>query len=271
MQLSGRIALVTGAGSGIGRAIAAGYAAEGATVIAADVNADGLAETLAAIEAAGGKAQSEICDVAAPGHCEVLAGKVREQFGRLDILVNNAGVGMERAFLETSREDLERILGVNLVGAFEMARSAARIMVDQPPIEGFGAGRIINMGSISGQRGTVGRAAYGASKGGLHSLTQVMAIELAPHRITVNAIAPGPIETALVKAMHSQATRDAYLRNVPLRRYGTAEEVAAAALFLASDPASYITGHVLNVDGGFDATGLIYEMGSQHQIPIVMT
>ena len=174
--------------------------------------------------------------------------------------MNTAGIGLQKPVLDTSRADLERILGVNLIGAFEVAREVAKMMVQQERVAGFGAGRIINMGSITGQHGLVGRAAYGASKGGLHSLTQVMAVELAALEITVNAIAPGPIETAIAKVMHSQATRDAFGRTVPMRRYGTVEEVAAAALFLATDAAGYVTGHVMNVDGGVAAAGMIFEI-----------
>lgn len=262
MQLDGRTALVTGAGSGLGQAIARLYAAEGAAVIAVDVNEDGLTETVASIQSDGGTAIAEIRDVAEKGIGEKLMARVRERFRRLDILVNNAGIGLQKPFLETSRADLERILGVNLIGAFEIAREVAKLMTQQERIAGFGAGRIINMGSITGQHGLVGRAAYSASKGGLHSLTQVMAVELAPYEITVNALAPGPIDTAIAKVMHSQATREAFKRTVPMRRYGTVEEVAAAALFLASDAASYVTGHVLNVDGGFAAAGMLFEIES---------
>lgn len=260
MQLNGRTALITGAGSGLGRGIAERFAAEGARLLLTDISTDGLAETVEAIRAAGGQAKGETCDVGDADQCRTSVEHAVQALGRLDILVNNAGIGLQRRFLETTRADLERILRVNLIGAFDMAREAATVMSRQSPIDGFGAGRVINMASITGQRGMVGRAAYSASKGGIIALTRVMAVELAKHEISVNGIAPGPVETAIAKVMHTQATRDAFAQNIPKVRYATVEEVAAAALFLASDQAGYINGQILNVDGGFNAAGMIFEI-----------
>jgi len=175
---------------------------------------------------------------------------VLARFERVDVLVNCAGIGANKPFLETPVELFDRILAVNLRGTFLMSQAVARRM----PPEG---GSIINIGSISGLRGNLGRAAYGASKGGLVTLSEVMAVELASRKIRVNVIAPGPIETPLVESMLSPAERAIWTRRLPLGRYGTAAEVAAAAVFLASDEASYVTGHVLAVDGGFLASGVI--------------
>jgi 3-oxoacyl-[acyl-carrier protein] reductase len=173
-------------------------------------------------------------------------------FARIDILSNNAGIGGNTPFLDTSLDEWDRILRVNLTGAFVVAQAVAQTMVEN------GGGRIINIASLSGQRGGEGRAAYGAAKAGLDLLTRVMAVELAPRGINVNAIAPGPIETEMARFAHDDATRAAYNSLTPLARYGTPEEIADAAIFLASDESRYITGHTLNVDGGFRAAGLMY-------------
>ncbi len=254
MGLSDKVALVTGAGSGIGREIAKVFAADGARVLAVDLDPEGLAE----IETDGIVGQA--ADIAEAGAGARLVARAREAFGRLDILVNNAGIGIQRSLLETSRADFERIFAVNLFAAFELSQAAAVAMITQGPVEGFGAGRIVNIASIAGQRGLIGRSAYGGSKAALIHLTKLSAVELAPHAITVNAIAPGPVETPMVKEMHTAATRAAYHRHVPLGRYGTPVEIAAGVLFLASEAASYITGHVLNIDGGFGAYGMDFEL-----------
>jgi NAD(P)-dependent dehydrogenase (short-subunit alcohol dehydrogenase family) len=173
-------------------------------------------------------------------------------FGRLDILVNNAGIAVLRPFLELPLAEFERVLRVNLMGALLCGQHAARHMIGRG-----GGGRIVNIASISGQRAGTNRTSYGTSKAALIQLTRQMALELAPHRITANAIAPGPVETDMVRAAHTPAQRAAYGRMVPAQRYGTPAEVAAAALFLVSDEAAYVTGHVLDVDGGFMAAGLV--------------
>ena len=165
----------------------------------------------------------------------------------------SAGIAHSRSFLQTSLELWHETLAVNLTGTFLCCQAAAPAMVEA------GGGRIITIASVSGQRGGPGRAAYGASKGGVITLTRVMAVELARYNITVNAIAPGPVETPMVGALHTAADRAAWLGSVPAKRYGTPAEVAAAAVFLASEEASYITGHVLNVDGGFGGAGVIFE------------
>jgi 3-oxoacyl-[acyl-carrier protein] reductase len=172
-----------------------------------------------------------------------------DAFGRIDGLINNAGIGFYQPFLETTLADWERVMRVNLTSAFLLGQHAARAMARQ------GRGRIINIGSISGQRGGEGRSAYGTSKAGLMHLTRVMAVELAPAGIAVNAISPGPIETDLTQ--HAPVLRRAYLDRIPMGRYGEPEAVAAAAVFLLSDECRFVTGHVLDVDGGFMAAGLM--------------
>lgn len=251
MRLRNKVALVTGAARGIGAAVAKAFAREGARVLVADLNLDGAK---AQAQSLGGHALALAVDVADPRSIAALFGAIEREAGGVDILVNNAGVGGNTPFLETTLEEWERIIRINLTGAFLVAQAAARAMVAR----GHG-GRIINICSLSGQRGGDGRAAYGSAKAGLDLLTKVMAVELAAHGIGVNAIAPGPIETEMARFAHDQATRAAYDYLVPMTRYGTPEEIADACVFLASDESRYVHGHTLNVDGGFLAAGLMFK------------
>jgi 3-oxoacyl-[acyl-carrier protein] reductase len=251
--LANKVALVTGSGRGIGREIARSFAAEGAHVVVADLDRTGADAAAAQITAAGGEARAVCVDVADPAQVEDALHDTMTHFGRLDILVNNAGVALNKPFLTTTLGEWERQLRVNLTGTFLCAQAAARAMVTQR------SGCIVNLASISGQRGGIGRAAYGSSKAGVILLTKVMAVELAPLGIRVNAIAPGPVDTEQSRQTHTPATRRAYHERIPVRRYGERKEIAAAALFLASDEASFVTGHVLNVDGGFQAAGLMFD------------
>ena len=252
-RLAGKVALVTGSARGIGQAVATAFAREGAKVVIADVNQATAEEAAAGLAKTGGSAMAVPVDVSDPSSVEAMIGAILKAHGRLDILVNNAGVGGNTPFLETSLADWNRIIGINLTGAFLVAQACAREMVK------VGGGKIVNIASLSGQRGGNGRSAYGSAKAGLELLTKVMAVELAEHNINVNNIAPGAIETEMAKFAHDAATRAAYNYLIPMTRYGTPEEIADAAVFLCSDESRYVHGHTLNVDGGFRAAGLMFK------------
>lgn len=251
MRLKDKVALVTGAAHGIGRGVAIRFGAEGALVLVTDIDADGAAAVAGGIRDAGGRAEALRLDVTEPDEIQRVYARVARDHGRLDVQVSNAGSTERMPFLETTVAFWDRLLALNLRGVFLCGQAAARLM-----IEG-GGGRIINMTSISGQNGGLGRAAYGASKAGIINLTQVMAAELADHGILVNAIAPGPTR---VEATASQPRPGpGMLNRLMLKRFGEPAEVAAAAVFLASDECSFTTGAVLNVDGGFHAGGVLGE------------
>lgn len=254
MKFSNKVVIITGSGRGIGRQMALRFAAEGARVVVADLSEPHARDVAAEIVQAGGVAEAVRVDVADPKSAAAMVESARAKFGRVDVLVNNAGIGSNRSVLEMSLEEWERNLRVNLTGTFLCAQAAARVMVAQE-----GGGRIVNIASISGQRGGVGRAAYGAAKAGVILLTRVMAVELGARGVLVNAVAPGPIDTEQSRGTHTPATRRSYLDRIPTRRYGTTDEIASGVLFLASAEASWVNGHILNVDGGFDAAGLIFD------------
>jgi 3-oxoacyl-[acyl-carrier protein] reductase len=253
-RLKDKVALVTGAGRGIGHSIAVRFANEGASVIAADLDAKSAEATAAEIIASGGKAQSRFVDVGVQAAVEDLVASTVRDWDRIDLLVNVAGVGLTRLFLNTTLEQWENVLRVNLTGCFLCSQAAARIMSAQ------GCGKIINIASLSGQRGGTGRAAYGASKAGVTMLTKVMAVELSRYGITVNEIAPGPVNTEMTKVTHDENTRNAYYRLIPMGRYAERDEIADAAVFLASSESDFVNGQTLNVDGGFAAAGLMFDL-----------
>ncbi len=253
MRLRDKVAIITGSGRGIGREIARRFAEEGARVVVADVDRANAEATVRDINSAGHKAIGVHVDITNTGQLQKMVQETLDHFSRIDILVNNAGVGSNCPFLTTSLEEWEEQIRVNLTGTFLCAQSVARIMVGQR------SGRIVNVASISGQRGGQGRAAYGSAKAGVILLTKVMAVELAPLGINVNAVAPGPVVTEMSAGTHTEATRNSYRERIPLNRYGTEQEIAAAALFLGSDEAGFINGHILNVDGGFGAAGLMFD------------
>ncbi|MBI3937241.1 MAG: glucose 1-dehydrogenase [Betaproteobacteria bacterium] len=249
-RLEGKVVIVTGAGNGIGAETARRFAAEGAAVVAADLDESAARVVAGEIAAAGRRAVACHVDIREPRLIEAMLAFARETFGPLDVLINNAGLGAQKHFLETPPETLRTMLDVNLVGTFLCAQAGAREMAQRR------RGRIVNFASHSGLLGSSGRAAYAAAKGGIIAMTRVMAVDLAEYGITVNAIAPGPIDVPRSRRQHNEERRTAWQRAVPLGRYGEPREVAAAALFLASDEASYVTGQTLAVDGGFTAAGL---------------
>ena len=255
MSFDGRSALVTGGASGIGFAVARQLAELGAKIAIADVNID--AAKAAAGKLGGAAVMAIKVDVRDPVETAGMVDRVVNEYGRLDILVHSAGVGIEKSFLETTAEEWQRLIDIDLSGTFYSAQAAARHMVEN------GYGRIVNLASTAGIRGGSGRAAYGAAKGGVIALTRVMAVELADYGVTVNALAPGAIETELVARMHSDETRRVYRAGIPLDRYGTPDETAFCAVFLASEQAGYITGHILGIDGGFLAAGIMHKKESR--------
>ena len=244
--------VITGAGSGIGLATTLLLARTGWHVIAAD-------RDTAALDALAAQSENEnlpvtpfVLDVTDENAIAALARKCRSLDSPLKVLVNSAGIAANDRFAETTAEQMRRVYEVNVIGTFLLSQALAPILRDN------GGGSIVHLASVSGIKGNLGRCAYGASKGAIVTLTKIMAVELAGDRIRVNAIAPGPIETLMVKQMHTEVTREEWHRTVPLRRYGTPEEIAAAIAFLADDrQSSYVTGQVLSVDGGFTAAGLM--------------
>ncbi len=252
MLLAGRVAIVTGAAQGIGEACAARLAREGAQVAVCDVNSAAGAEAARAIEAHGGKAIPVPCDVSkAPDVDNAVAATLRA-FGRIDVLVNNAGVVDDAPFLDLGIEELDRVLGINLRGAFLMGQAVARQMVRQGNgKDGTPAGAIVNMSSINEKFALPDHVAYSISKGGISQLTKAMAIALAPHGIRVNAVGPGTIDTPLLAGViKDKAFRAKVLSRTPLGRFGRPEEIAAVVAWLASDEASYVTGTTIFADGG---------------------
>ncbi len=243
-MLNGKTAIVTGASRGIGRAIACKLAAQGAAVV---VNYNGSKDKAKEVEQeirqAGGTASIYQCNVADYAQCEKFIQDVIQEYGRLDILVNNAGITKDGLLMKMSEEDFDQVIDTNLKGAFHTIRFASRQMLKQR------SGRIINMSSVSGVAGNAGQANYAASKAGLIGLTKAAARELASRGITVNAIAPGFIETDMTDVL-PEKVKEASVAQIPLGRFGKPEQVAAAAAFLASEEAGYITGQVLHVDGG---------------------
>jgi 3-oxoacyl-[acyl-carrier protein] reductase len=242
-NLKGKVALVTGGAQGIGKAIATRLAKEGATVAIADVNIDVARSVAGELENQGGTVAAYQVDVSDSSQAEELIEQITEKYLSLDILINNAGISKDALLIRTSEEDWDRMMAVNLKGAFNLTKNAAKVMVRQK------AGRIVNLTSVIGLMGNAGQAAYASSKAGLVGLTKTAAKELAARGITVNAVAPGYIQTAMTENL-SQKAKDAFLNLIPLRRAGTAEDVADVVTFLVSDQAGYITGQVIRVDGG---------------------
>jgi 3-oxoacyl-[acyl-carrier protein] reductase len=241
--LTGRVAIVTGGSRGIGAAVAALLAEDGAAVVVSGRDADRLERAVKDLAATGASVVGVPGDVASREHCEQLVETARQRFGRLDLLVNNAGLTRDGLLVRMKDDDWDRVMEVNLRGAFLMTRAAAKVMVRQR------GGRIINIASAAGAMGNAGQANYSAAKAGLIGFTKATARELAHWSILVNAVAPGLIDTDMSATM-PEAARQALIAQVPLGRAGTAREVAEVVRFLAGDGATYITGQVFHVNGG---------------------
>ncbi len=243
---------VTGGASGIGLAIVEAALKEGWRAIIADLDQRSLDQCREALGQSDDRARFEQLNVADEDAVVQCVARCEAEYGPITGLVNSAGIGSDVPAIETSAALFRKILEVNLIGSFVISREIARRMRER------GSGSIINIASVSGIKGNAGRVAYGASKGGVITMTQVMAVELAPMGIRVNAIAPGPIETPLVREMHTDKVRAEWMRTVPQRRYGQPSEIAGAAIFLLDDArSSFVTGQTICVDGGFTAAGLM--------------
>ncbi len=245
MKLKDKVALVTGASRGLGRAIALQLAAEGARVTVNYMKSADQAETVVKeIISRGGSAAAVQADITSLPEVEKMVDILYEQFGSIDILVNNAGVTKDELLISMTPEDWDSVIKTNLGGLFNCTKAVAKYMMVQK------SGRIINISSVAGERGGRGQSNYAASKGGINAFTRSVAMELAPKKITVNAVAPGVVETEMSSTVIRRA-KDIILDAVALKRLGQPEEIAKVVAFLASDDASYITGEVIRVDGGF--------------------
>ena len=247
---SARVALVTGGAKGIGAEVCRGLAAKGLKVWVADLDGPQAQALVAELQAGGGQAQAVVLDVGDPASVAQAFATVDAQDGRCDVLVNSAGIAKVFPFLDFPLDNFVATMNVNVTGTLLCAQHAARMMVRQR------WGRIVNIASVAGLRAVgSGRTAYGTSKGAVVALTRQMAVELAEHGITANAVCPGPVDTPMTRVLHTDQFRKEYAKAIPMDRYGTTTEIAAAVLYLASEEATYTTGVALPVDGGFLASG----------------
>jgi len=245
-----RVAVITGGAMGIGGASAHHLASSGHHVIIADRDRTATDQTVAALRAQGHQADAVTMDVSLPASIESGFKEIETLAGRCDILVNSAGVATVASFIDFNLEEFQRTMNINVTGTLLCSQHAARLMVKNQ------WGRIINIASVAGMRAVgKGRTAYGTSKGAVIALTRQMAVELAEHGITANAVCPGPVDTPLTQKLHSAQFRQEYAKAIPMERYGSVDEIAAVVQFLASEPASYITGIAMPVDGGFLSSG----------------
>ncbi len=243
MELDGKVALITGAAQGIGKAIALMLAKNGADIVVSDINLEKAQETSREIEAMGRRSMAIKVDVSKSEEVEQMVEKIINEFGKIDILVNNAGITRDKLILRMTEEDWDAVLNVNLKGTFNCTKAVIRHMSKQK------SGKIVNIASVSGEMGNPGQANYSASKAGVIGFTKTIAREFAQRGINVNAIAPGYIETPMTDIL-PEKVKEELKKMIPLERLGKPEDVAQAVLFLVSEASSYITGQVLNVNGG---------------------
>jgi len=239
-RLSGKIAIVTGAGRGIGQAIAGKLAAEGATVVVTDLDEATAIQTAAALPGA----VALRADVTDRQGVQAMVGRIAGQFGRIDVLINNAGWDKASPFVESEPADWDRAIAVNLYGVLHTCQAVLPIMAGQ------GAGAVVNLGSDAGRVGSSGEAVYSAAKGGVIAFTKSLAREMARHQVRVNCVCPGPTDTALFESFAGPKLREALTRAIPFRRLGQPADVANVVAFLASDEASFVTGQTVSVSGG---------------------
>jgi len=243
MLLKDKVALITGSARGIGREIAFLFAKEGASIIICDVNEESARKTSEELESSGAKAISFCADVTNFSQVEEILNKILDKFGKIDILINNAGITKDGLLVRMKEADWDAVLGVNLKGTFVCTKAVSKVMIKQRK------GKIVSIASIIGIMGNAGQANYAASKAGIIGFTKSIARELASRNITVNAVAPGYIQTEMTAKLSDEA-REQMLKNIPLNRLGSPEDVASVCLFLASSDADYITGQTIVVDGG---------------------
>ena len=249
-DLKRRVAVVTGGAMGIGAQVCESLAVAGHQVVVADLDTEAAAATADRLRQAGGQAVALVMDVGRPESIAQAFAQVERDFGRCDILVNCAGIAKVFPFLDFPLDNFAATMNVNVTGTLLCAQAAARLMLRSH------WGRIVNIASVAGIRAVgTGRTAYGTSKAAVIALTRQMAVELAEHGITANAVAPGPVDTPMTRVLHSDRFREEYSKAIPMNRYGTTVEIAAAVMYLVSDAAAYTSGVVLPVDGGFLASG----------------
>lgn len=243
MKLKGKVALITGAGRGIGKAIAIVLAKEGAKTIVNDINLKDAEDTVFEISEMGGEALAIASNVADRSQVEDMFIKIKEKFGQLHVLVNNAGITRDALLTKLTEEQWDQVIDVNLKGVFNCCQFASEMMVNQKE------GKIVNLASIAGQMGNVGQINYAATKAGVIGMTKTMAKELARYNINVNAVAPGFINTPMTKVI-PEKVKESMIKAIPLKRAGEPEDIASAVRFLVTDDSSFITGHVLSCNGG---------------------
>ena len=247
---NGRVAVVTGGAMGIGAEVCARLVAAGFTVVVADLDAAAATATVLRLRLHGSPALALPMDVAQPESVASAFAHVEREFGRCDVLVNCAGIAQVAPFLDFPLDNFLATMAVNVTGTFLCCQAAARLMRQ------MSWGRIVNIASVAGLRAVgSGRTAYGTSKGAVIALTRQMAVELAEHGITANAVCPGPVDTPMTRTLHTERFREDYSKAIPMNRYGSTGEIAAAVLYLVSDEARYVTGIAMPVDGGFLASG----------------